>query len=210
MARIQDETLDTRTGSVRSGMEDLQPRAQVEGTLTGEVGLRCQLTHRPQREGLVVGIGAAGEQPAALRFTCALRTRNDRVTRTGDSQSMRRLALVLSALSLACAGTAVAAGAGKVPPIPRVPGQWSHVEINLKIRHVPHTLILDRGRIVQASATSITVRELGSSVVIPLNAQTLVVIDGLAAAPTDLRRRMSVVTMRIDGGAAVRVRASSF
>jgi len=123
---------------------------------------------------------------------------------------VRRLALICSALSLAFAGTAVAASGGRVPPIPRVPGQWSHVEINLKIRRVPHTLILDRGRIVQASATSITVRELGSSVVIPLNAQTLVVIDGLAAAPTDLRRRMSVVTMRIDGGAAVRVRASSF
>jgi len=156
-----------------------------------------------------------GAEPPASRlrlrrFTWALRTRNDSVIRTGDSQSVRRLALICSALSLAFAGTAVAASGGGVPPIPRVPGQWSHVEINLKIRHVPHTLILDRGRIVQASATSITVRELGRPVPIPLNAQTLVVIDGLAAAPTDLRRRMSVVTMRIDGGAAVRVRASSF
>ena len=50
MARIQHETSNNRTGSVRSGSEDLQPSAQVEGTLTGEVGLRCQLTHRPQRE----------------------------------------------------------------------------------------------------------------------------------------------------------------
>jgi hypothetical protein len=126
---------------------------------------------------------------------------------------MRRLAVVLSALSLACVGTAFAAGAVKippVPPIPRVPGQWSHVEINRKIGRVPHTLILDRGKVVQASATQITIRELGSPVVVPLSAQTLVVIDGLPATPNDLRRKMTVVTMRIDGGAAVRVRASSF
>ncbi len=84
------------------------------------------------------------------------------------------------------------------------------MEINRKIGKTPHTLILDRGRIVQASATQITVRELGSPVVIPLSPQTLVVIDRLPATPSDLRRRMAVVTMRIDGGAAVRVRATSF
>ena len=119
---------------------------------------------------------------------------------------MRKTALVAAVLALAFAGTAVAG----VPPIPRVPGEWSHVEINLKIRKTPHTLILDRGRIVQASATSLTLRELGSTVVVPLSPTTLVVIDGLPATPGDLRRKMKVVTMRIDGGAAVRVRASSF
>ena len=121
---------------------------------------------------------------------------------------MRRLALILIALSLASAGTALAGGGP--PPFPRVPGVWSHVEINLNIRKTPHTLILDRGRIVQASATQITVRELGSPVVIPLSPQTLVVIDGVPASPTDLRRKMTALTMRIDGGAAVRVRATSF
>ena len=60
------------------------------------------------------------------------------------------------------------------------------------------------------SATSITVRELGNPVVVPVSDQTLVVIDGLPATTTDLRRKMPVVTMRIDGGAAVRVRATSF
>ncbi len=122
---------------------------------------------------------------------------------------MRKTALAAATLALVLAGGA-AAGVLKVPPIPRVPGQWSHVEINLKIRKTPHTLILDRGRIVQASATSITLRELGSTVVVPLSSTTLVVIDKLPATPGDLRRKMSVVTMRIDGGAAVRVRASSF
>ncbi len=123
---------------------------------------------------------------------------------------MRRLALILSALSLACAGTAFAAKSTPVPPIPRVPGQWSHVEINRKIGKMPHTLILDRGRVIQTSPTQVTLRELGSAVVVPLSAQTLVVIDGLPATTSDLRRKMTVVTMRIDGGAAVRVRASSF
>ena len=126
---------------------------------------------------------------------------------------MRRLAIVLSAISLAAAGTAFAAGAAKVPPIPpipRVPGLWSHVEINRRIGKTPHTLILDRGKVLQASATQLTIRELGSPVLVPLSAQTLVVIDGLPATPSDLRRKMTVVTMRIDGGAAVRVRASSF
>ncbi len=75
---------------------------------------------------------------------------------------------------------------------------------------MPHTLILDRGRVIQASATQVTIRELGSPVVVPLSEQTLVVIDGLPATPNDLRRKMTVVTMRIDGGAAVRVRATSF
>ena len=125
---------------------------------------------------------------------------------------MRRLAIVLTAISLAAAGTAFAAGAAKVPPIPdpACPGLWSHVEINRKIGKTPHTLILDRGKVIQASATQITIRELGSPVTVPLSAQTLVVIDGLPATPSDLRRKMTVVTMRIDGGAAVRVRASSF
>jgi hypothetical protein len=128
---------------------------------------------------------------------------------------MRRLVLLLAALSLVLAGTALAgkgggAKQGKVPPFPRVPGKWSHVEINRKIGKRPHTLILDRGRILQASPTQITILELGSPAVVPLSDQTLVVIDRLPATVNDLRRRMTVVTMRIDGGAAVRVRASSF
>ena len=126
---------------------------------------------------------------------------------------MHRLVITLTALSLlACAGTALAGGGGNVPPIPRVSGlgQWAQVLGTAKIRGVLHTLILDHGRIIQASATSITLREIGpSTVVVPLSPQTLVVIDGLPATPGDLRRKMSVVTMRIDGGAAVRVRATS-
>jgi hypothetical protein len=123
---------------------------------------------------------------------------------------MRKLAaLVASLLVLAFGGIAAAAG-GQPPPIPRVPGGWTHVEMNVTIKHVPHTLILDRGRILQVTTTQLTVREgAGVNQVIPIDAQTLVTVDGAKASIFDLRRRMSVTTMRIDGGAAVRVRASS-
>ncbi len=124
---------------------------------------------------------------------------------------MRRLAAILAALSLlATAGTAAGAGGGP-PQIPRVPGNWSHAEINVTVKRIPHTLILDRGKIAQITTTELTVRERdGSMATIPLNDQTLVMIDGTSARISDLRRRMTVQTMRIDGGAAVRVRATSF
>ncbi len=124
---------------------------------------------------------------------------------------MRKLAVLFAALSLlACAG--VAAGAGGAPPqIPRIPGTWSHAEINVTIRRVPHTLIVDRGRIAEITTTQLTLREgAGVNVVIPLSAQTIVMIDGAPATISNLRRRMTATTLRVDGGAAVRVRASSF
>jgi len=124
---------------------------------------------------------------------------------------MRKLAVLFAALSLlACAGTA--AGAGGAPPqIPRIPGTWSHAEINVTIRRVPHTLIVDRGKIAEITTTQLTLREgAGVNVVIPLSAQTIVMVDGAPATISDLRRRMTATTLRVDGGAAVRVRATSF
>jgi hypothetical protein len=82
--------------------------------------------------------------------------------------------------------------------------------MNVTIKKVPHTLILDRGRILQVTTTQLTIREgAGVSQVIPIDGQTLVTVDGARASIFDLRRKMSVITMRIDGGTAVRVRASS-
>jgi hypothetical protein len=124
---------------------------------------------------------------------------------------MRKLAVLFAALSLlACAG--VAAGAGGAPPqIPRIPGTWSHAEINVTIRKVPHTLIVDRGKIAEITTTQLTLREgAGVNVVIPLSAQTIVMIDGAPATISNLRRRMTATTLRVDGGPAVRVRAASF
>jgi len=121
----------------------------------------------------------------------------------------RRAATLVSLALLAVAGPAAGAG-GQPPQIPRVPGTWTHIEMNVTIRHVPHTIILDRGRILQVTTTQLTVREgAGVNQVIPITGQTLVTVDGTRASIFDLRRRMSVTTMRIDGGAAVRVRASS-
>jgi hypothetical protein len=110
------------------------------------------------------------------------------------------------------ASAGIAAGSGGAPPqIPRIPGTWSHVEINVRIKREPHTLILDRGRVVQVTTSQITLREVvGGDTAIPVSADTLVTIDGRRGSVTDLRRRMFATTMQIDGGSAVRVRATSF
>jgi hypothetical protein len=121
---------------------------------------------------------------------------------------MRRLATTFAILvSLALAGGALAARGGLIPGWPRLPGTWSHAEINVTIRRTPHTLILDRGRIVQVSATQVTLRESdGTTVIVPLSPSTIVAIGGVPSTTFDLRKRMNAQTMRIDGGAAVRLR----
>jgi len=122
---------------------------------------------------------------------------------------MRRLVVTLATLPLlACAGSAL--GAGAPPQIPRIPGNWSHVELNVTIKKEPHTLIVDRGKVTQITTTQVTLRELGTPVSIPLSDQTIVTVDGVRATIFDLRRRMTATTLRVDGGAAVRVRATTF
>jgi hypothetical protein len=124
---------------------------------------------------------------------------------------MRKLAALVAALSLlACAGSAAGAGGGP-PQIPRIPGKWSHAEINVTIRKVQHTLIVDRGKIAEITTTQLTLREPdGTAAAIPLSAQTIVNLDNAPATISSLRRRMTVVALRVDGGAAVRIRATSF
>ena len=74
---------------------------------------------------------------------------------------------------------------------------------------MPHTLIVDRGKITQITTTSLTLREnTGVSEVIPLTGTTIVTVDGRPSAIFSLRRRMNATTLRVDGGAAVRVRAN--
>jgi hypothetical protein len=123
---------------------------------------------------------------------------------------MRKLAVLFAALALlACAGSAVGAG-GQPPQIPRIPGSWSHAEINVTIKKYPHTLIVDRGKITEITTTQLIVREdAGVTVPIPLNTQTIVTLDGKPATISSLRRKMTVTTLRVDGGVAVRVRATS-
>ena len=121
---------------------------------------------------------------------------------------MRRLAATLVALAVVASVAAVSAVGAGVPPFPKLPGAWSHAEINVKIRGVPHTLILDRGRIIQASPSGIVLRELdGSTVTVPLSPQTIVRINGVRRSVDVLQPRLRADTMRIDGGPAVLVRA---
>ena len=65
-------------------------------------------------------------------------------------------------------------------------------------------------QIIQVSTTQLTLREPdGTQPVIPLTPQTLVVILGQPATILDLRRKEQAMTMRIDGGPAVRIRVTS-
>src|SRR3954454_20760194 len=124
---------------------------------------------------------------------------------------MRRLAVLLAALSLT--GLAGGAGAATVPPFPRLPGAWSHADINVALHTKPHTLSVDRGKITKVSGTQLTLREktggVVSMVVVPLSASAIVTIDGLRSTIYSLRPKMSAQTMRIDGGPAVRIRATT-
>jgi hypothetical protein len=125
---------------------------------------------------------------------------------------MRRLAVTtLASLSLlATAGSAAGGGGGGgVPPFPKVPGNWTHVDINVTIKRTPHTISLDRGRITQVSPSQLTLRERDRSiVVVPLSDQTIVQVGNgkRQLSLADLRKGQNVMTMRVDGGPAVRVR----
>jgi len=120
---------------------------------------------------------------------------------------MRKLVVLIVVLGvLTTVGTAGAASTA-IPGFPSIPGKWSHVDINRKIGRNWHTLTLDRGRIIQVNATQLTLREPDASVtIIPLTPQALVRIYGFDATILALRRGMNAMTMRIDGGSAVRIR----
>jgi hypothetical protein len=133
---------------------------------------------------------------------------------------MRKLAVTLVTCSvLAAAGVSTATGAprfphphvnrSQVPPFPPEPPGWTHADVNVTIRGKQHTLTVDRGVIRQVSATQLTLREHGGvTVVMPLSGQAIVTVNGKRATIFQLKRRMKAQTMRIDGGAAMRVRAT--
>jgi hypothetical protein len=122
---------------------------------------------------------------------------------------MRKLLVLAVALSLAFAAGASArvVQPSKPPQFPSLPGNWSHAEINVKIKRVPHTLVLDRGRVTQVSVTQLRLRESdGNAVTIPLAPSTIVSYRGaLRRTMPALRRGFYVETMIIDAGPAVRV-----
>lgn len=125
---------------------------------------------------------------------------------------MRKLLATFATLALLAGaiGVALAAGARSgPPPFPKLPGNWSHAEINVNVKGTPHTLILDRGRIVQANASQLTLREGdGSMVTVPLAPTTVFTWRGIGVRRQIVRRGLFALTMRVDEGAAVRVRLS--
>jgi hypothetical protein len=126
---------------------------------------------------------------------------------------MRRLLLIVIAV-LITAGAGTASGAhggprkdGTPPPFPAILGVWSHDERNVKIKGVWHTMILDHGRIVRSSAVQLTLREPdGTVATVPLSPTTLVMPGRYSQTRPAFRRGMWAITMRIDDGAAVRLR----
>jgi hypothetical protein len=114
--------------------------------------------------------------------------------------------MVLIAM-LAVSATGTAATSGGVPPFPNIPGTWSHIDINRKIGGKWHTLTLDRGRIIQVTTTQLNLREGDGTVAqIPLTPAALVRIFTATGSIYELRRGMNAMTMRIDGGPAVRIK----
>jgi hypothetical protein len=105
-----------------------------------------------------------------------------------------KLLLVVSIASLALAGAV---------PAENLPAGWTHAEINYSVNHVPHTLVLDRGKVTAASPSSLTLHEAdGSSVQVALAPDTEVVVNGHPGQVTDIRRGATATTQRIDGGPA--------
>jgi hypothetical protein len=124
---------------------------------------------------------------------------------------MRTVVAILAALMLAVgAGTAAGArGPGRQPPppFPTILGVWSHDERNVQIKGEWHTMILDHGRITKSTATQLTLREPDSSIVtVDLAPTTVIGPRRFFLTPPARRRGLWAITMRIDGGAAVRVR----
>jgi hypothetical protein len=102
------------------------------------------------------------------------------------------LAVSVASLALAAAGSAS-----------DLPAGWTHAEINYSVNRVPHTLILDRGRVTVVSPGSLTIHEADdSSVQVALAPDTQIVVDGRPGQVSDIRRGVTAVTQRIDGGAA--------
>ena len=147
--------------------------------------------------------------PAASGFTGRLLPRNARNTHNGHRLRMRKLTVLVVVSLLAFAGVTGAGARNQPPPFPQLPGNWSHAEINVTIKKQLHTLILDRGRITQANATQLTLLESGGvPVTVQLSPDTIIMFRGFRVTPFALRRGLFAETMRIDGGAAVRVRVT--
>jgi hypothetical protein len=139
------------------------------------------------------------------------------MTDTGEHVAMRKLVVLIGLLGmLAISTTSTAAPSvrtvprASVPGFPNIPGNWSHIDINRKIGGKWHTLSLDRGRIVQVNTTQLTLREAdGTMPQIPLTPSAIVRLYSFPGTIYQLKRGMNAMTMRIDGGPAVRIKVAA-
>jgi len=125
------------------------------------------------------------------------------MTAFGDHARVGKL-LLTALLALAVATSASAKSIAS--PIGSLPKGWSHAQLNVLIKHQPHTLTYDRGRVLSVTATSVTVREPGTSVTIPVGPSTQITIAGKPSLLSQVRPLEIATTMSIDGAAASFVR----
>jgi hypothetical protein len=121
------------------------------------------------------------------------------------------LAALIATLVVTGAGSAAGASGKRrgtpPPPFPTIVGVWSHDERNVLIKGTWHTMILDHGRIVKSNGSQLTLREPdGTMATIALGPKTKVSPLRYASTPPAFRRGLWAITMRIDDGAAVRLR----
>jgi len=117
---------------------------------------------------------------------------------------MKRI-LISGIVSVGALALVGAAGAIKIPR-PSLPAGWSHAEINVVIKHQPHTLIYDRGRVVAVTASSLVLRERdGSVVTIAVSAASQIRIAGQPGVLSQIRRLEIATTVGVDGGPAALV-----
>jgi hypothetical protein len=118
---------------------------------------------------------------------------------------IRKLAAAV-VMAAALAASASAAG-GPLGPISSLPAGWSHAQINVVIRHQPHTLTYDRGRVTLVTPSSLVLRERdGSMVTITVGPSTQIRINGSPATIAQVRRGGTATTLSVDGAAASFVR----
>lgn len=124
---------------------------------------------------------------------------------------MRRLIATLAALSLLAYASGAAAGvrngSPQPPSFPDLPGSWSHAEINVTIKKQPHTLILDRGRVLQASQQQLVLRR-GDGTTATISVSPATVVTPRRFTLASIRRGLFAETMIVDDGPAVRVNVS--
>jgi hypothetical protein len=87
------------------------------------------------------------------RFTFPLRAPDRELIPVADDLDVWKTLLGVAAAALVSAAAAAAGGGAALP------AGWTHAEINFSVDRVPHTLVLDRGRIIdQGTHTELLTR----------------------------------------------------